>query len=482
MASYLDLTPTEFPIVFRENGDWAQYVDEYKADGSMAAPGTAIIDQMGNFYAVNHFMTLPAPGIDWVVRKVDELLGGRRPVDTILALDRSGSMGDPPPSGGSPDPKIDILKDAVGVFLDVWEANAVPGDRVGIVDFHGSVNCYIDPATSSNLVPLLDSLADVTGYVMGLTDSGITCMGGAMAMALDALAESGRRHIILFSDGMQNCNPVLVEDGPFLQILHVDPGDVADYDFVEYIFGDSGVPPKPGTDLSDFDTRVHTIGVGLSGPPWTDLMSEIALESEALHFETPAPEVDLQNFYLNSLMEAFKGATPQILKRTYKEFNQEEGYAQETCQINNTARWLTVVLSWTGNPHKDELVGLLEAPGGHLIELTGRVKTSPRRLIFSMPLPTYSYDKLVHHAGTWRLHIMGRTQGATPFQCFWIVEDHRVVFDLEYPRKQYAAGTTLPIAINLTLDGEPIPANAIRQAQARVTYPARSPSDLLSRY
>lgn len=482
MSSIFDLRPIEFPIVFRENGDWAQYVDEYTAGGEMRAPGTCIIDQTGHFYAGNDFMTLAAPGIDWVVRRVDELLGGRQPVDTILALDRSGSMGDPPPSDGSTDPKIEILQDAVGVFLDAWEANAMPGDRVGVIDFNGHVNHYEDPATSDILVPVPDSLVEVQGYVAGLSDGGITCMGGAVAEGLDALEESGRRHIILFSDGMQNCNPVMVEDGAFIRILHVDPADVSDYEFIEHIYGDSGVPPKPGIDLEDFDTRIHTIGVGLSGPPWTELMSEIAFETDGQHFETPAPEVDLQDFYLNSLMESFKGATPQILKHAYREFNADQGYSLETCQINSTPRWLTVVLSWTGDPHKNQLVCVLEAPGGNLIDLTGRVKASPRRLVMSMPLPTYSHDKLVMQAGTWRLHIMGKTSGTTPYQCFWIVEDRHLHFDVKFLRRRYTVGTTISFSTKLTLDGKAISPNYIRNARVRVTYPARSPSYLLSRY
>jgi hypothetical protein len=482
MASMFDLTPIEFPIVFRENGDWAQYVDEYNADGTMRAPGVCIIDPDGNFYAANHFMTLAHPGIDWVVRRVDEVLGARQPVDTILALDRSGSMGYPPPSGGSPDMKIDILKDAVGVFLDVWEANAVPGDRVGVVDFNGDLGQYVDPITTDNLVPVPDSVPDVDLYVRGLSHGGITCMGGAVANGLDALEESGRRHIILFSDGMQNCNPVLVEDGPFIQILHVDPADVGAHDFVDYILGDSGIAPKPGIDLEDFDTRIHTIGVGLSGSPWTDLMSEIASETHGLHFETPAPEIDLQNFYLNDLLESFKGATPQLVQHPHGTFGPAEGYAQDRCWINSTARWLTVVLSWQGDPDQNQLLCTLEAPDGTLIEIHSRTKAAPRRRVISMPLPTYHYDRLVNHAGEWRLHIMGRAKESVPYQVFWIVDDWHVHFDVATIDRSYRVGESLLLQATLLQDGEPLSARQIQKAMVRVASPTVDLGEFLDSY
>jgi hypothetical protein len=482
-----DLTPVEYPIIFRENGDWTQYIDEYHANPFPPpstlpdTPGISIIDTAGKFYAIRHGSYDVHAGIDWVVRTVDELLGGRQPVDTILALDRSGSMSSPPPSGAS-DPKISILKDAVGVFLDVWEANAVTKDRVGVVDFSDTVHQYSHPVTGAHLVPLAtDSLA-VRSYISSLSAGGWTCMGGAVAKGLDKLASSARRHIILFSDGMQNYNPVLADVGWPLQILNVAPAAVGSYTMVTGIHGDSGVPPKTGQDLNSFDTHIHTIGVGLPGSPWTDLMSRVAVQTYGLHFHTPAPEVDRQNCYVNDLLESFKGATPQLAQYTLGTYDPEESYAQDNCWINSTARWLTVVLSWQGNPDENRLLCNLEAPDGTVIEIHGRTRTAPRRRIISMPLPSYHYDRLVKHAGKWRLHIMGTTKAAVPYQVFWIVDDRRVQFDIEPVDRVYRVGDTFPVKARLLQDGEPLPPARIEEATVRAASPAVDLRAFLSDY
>jgi hypothetical protein len=315
----------------------------------------------------------------------------------------------------------------------------------------------------------------VEAYVLGLTDGGITCMGGAVALALEALEESGRRHIILFSDGMQNCNPVLVEEGAFVQILHVDPGDVSDYDFVTQILGDSGIAPRPGIDLEDFDTHIHTIGVGLSGVPWTDLMSEIAFETDGLHFETPAPEVDLQNFYVNDLLESFTGATPQLVQHSHGTLSPEQAHRQDACWINSTPRWLTVVLSWQGNPDHNRLCCNLEAPDGTLIDIDSRTQVSPRRRVISMPLPTFHRDRLVSQAGQWRLHISGTTDGVVPYQVFWIVDDHHVRFEVTKFERAFYVGESLALRAKILQDGEPLPGTRIQEA---VLYMASPMTDL----
>ena len=152
-------------------------------------------------------------------------------------------------------------------------------------------------------------------------------------------------------------------------------------------------------------------------------MSEVASQTNGLFYETPAPEVDLQNFYLNDLMESFKGATPQIIHHALDAFNPQKTKAKETCWINSTAQWLTVALTWQGEADRNRLTCNLEAPDGTLVEIHSRTKTAPRRLVISMPLPTYHYGRLVDHVGQWRLHVYGSSEGDVSYQVFWIVDD-----------------------------------------------------------
>ncbi|MCP4677456.1 MAG: VWA domain-containing protein, partial [Deltaproteobacteria bacterium] len=328
-----------------------------------------VIDQSGKFYAVRYDDWNTTGGADWVTKRVDELLGGRKPVDAVLALDRSGSMNGNPPSGAS-ESKIAILKDAVGLFMDVWEANLLPNDRIGVTDFASDVTQYshTEGTTTTKLVPLETHATEVRSYVDSLSTGGFTCIGGAAAVSLDELAASTLRHIILFSDGMQNYNPVIADEAysPELEIRTVSSAEVDDYELVNSIAGDSGVPPKPGQSLHSFDTRIHTIGVGLSGDPWSALMSRIASRTSGAYFETPAPEADLQNFYLNVLLELFKGASPQLVQHSSGVYDPNGDTVENSCCINSSAQWLTVALTWQGDPEDNRLVCNLQAPDGTL--------------------------------------------------------------------------------------------------------------------
>lgn len=470
IVASVSLMGIDFPIVQKENGDWAEYIDEYVFVDSPADPGIAIIKPTGEFYGINYDIYPTTDGVDWVVSMVDSLLYPRQPVSTVLALDRSGSMIGPPPTGTTP--KIEVLKDAVGTFLDVWEAHAVPDDKIGVVDFSGSIDQYADPVTSDTLVPVDTEAANVEAHVASLSPGGSTCIGGAVATALDDLAPSPQRHIILFSDGMQNINPMLADVGTPIQILTVDPGDEGLYDLVQFVFGDSGVPPKPGEDLESFGTHIHTIGVGLTSSPWTDLMSQVAGQTGGLHFETPAPLVDLQSFYVNDLMQSFAGATPQLLRHRHATFTPAKGAFSDTCPVTDSAHRLTVVLSWQGDPDKNQLLCSLEAPGGILLDISGRTRVSARRRVVSVPLPAYHRGRVIEGGGRWRLHVMGTAKKEVPCQIFWIADDHLVHFDVGPIDRVYQVGDLLRISARLARGDAAIPAKQIQMAKVRTAWPS----------
>lgn len=485
MSSYGPLAGITYPIVQRENGDqsspnwdWRRYVDEYDGYGGPGAgswPGIAVIDKTGAFSGVRAY---PAASynahseVDWVVKTVDQALGGRQPVDIVLALDRSGSMASLPPSGGAAS-KMDVLKDAVGVFLDVWESHSVPKDRAGTVDFDDAVSQLTQSGTGSPLLPLATEANIVRSYVQGLYPDGLTCIGGAVAKSVDALSASARKHVILFSDGMQNFNPVLARLNyqPDIRILDVDPANVANYELVECIYGDSGIPPKPAQTLRSFNTHIHTIGVGVSGQPWSDLMTGVAAETDGCHFETPAPEVDLQNFYLNALIDSLQGATPQLLRHSYGTFDSTRALPPDDCWVNTSCRWLSVVLSWQGDPDHNQLQCNLEAPDGTLVEISGRTRWAPRRLAISLPLPVYHRDRLIDHVGRWRLRVTGATAGAVGYQVFWVADDPRVHFDVVRLDRQYCVGDTLLAWASLLEADDPVPLSRLEECTLRVASP-----------
>ena len=313
----------------------------------------------------------------------------------------------------------------------------------------------------------------VDAYVSGLSVGGMTSMGGATATALDELASSTRKHIILFSDGMQNYNPMLA-DTPTdqIQILEVDTADVGDHDLVSWVYGDTGVAGKPRQDLSSFGTHIHTIGVGVPSSPWTELMDQVAVQTDGTQFQTPAPELDLQSFYITDLLESFKGATPQLLRHRHHSFSPKNCPLTDSCWLSSTVKRLTIALTWQGDPDRNQLCCALEAPDGTLLDLHERTMASPRRRIITIPLPVYHRGRLLNPAGKRHLHVTGRVRQEIPCQVFWIADDHRVHLHFGWRKRLYRVGDSLKINVQLTQDDKPLPTSAIRKTALTVDAPA----------
>lgn len=121
------------------------------------------------------------------------------PVDVMLVLDRSGSMGI---SGGTP---LNNLKLAANKFVDLIEAtnNSLPPSvtvfsRVGVVSFANN-------ATLNQ--PLTTNLNDVRAAINGLVASGLTAIGDGINLAQTQLAGSEPTRpkvMIVVTDGENN--------------------------------------------------------------------------------------------------------------------------------------------------------------------------------------------------------------------------------------------------------------------------------------
>ena len=208
-------------------------------------------------------------------------LAERDPVDVELVLDLSGSMLSPACATGC-DSRLQVLKDAVELFVQLWSVYAIPDDRMGVTYFRthvdefspGSVPLFPVVANSAALIADVQSQTTVSGN--------LTAMGGGIQTAVNRLTDAARsRNVILFTDGMQNVNPMV--DATTFEIAD-QPGRPA-----------SGVAAtSPPTDLNTaLGRKVSTIGIGAT-PPFIDLLSHIATETNGLFKSTTAPDEDLK--------------------------------------------------------------------------------------------------------------------------------------------------------------------------------------------
>ena len=297
----------------------------------------------------------------------DEL---RKPVDIVLVLDLSGSMNDPAPNSAIP--KIDLLKDSVALFLETWSDYAVPDDRIAVVTFRTTAEFL---AETPGLTSFVASSGAVRTAVDALSASGWTAMGAGLYMALeelDCLApnldDSRTRHVLLFSNGMQNRSPIVADDSSFgathLEIRDPDPGlgDIS-------VTGDSnpGLPSATGTlpRASDSGAFVHTIGLGVAqdpgGTPWHETLKEIAVRQGGAHvFVTDAFE--LEGTFLEGLVQTLRGDTLEyVLER---ELSMAPGATESiSIPVNATATKFSVAVSWSQQGDLSPQLELLRPDG-----------------------------------------------------------------------------------------------------------------------
>jgi len=133
------------------------------------------------------------------------------PIDSVLALDRSGSM------SGSADPrtKIEALRTAADLYVHLLRigVDLASSDALGIVKYHDMNSVYLPFATMS---AAQTAAAETALSPAAITDptrlgpSGLTGIGGAMQTAAGVLPPpiAGRKHVmIVFTDGIENQTP-----------------------------------------------------------------------------------------------------------------------------------------------------------------------------------------------------------------------------------------------------------------------------------
>ena len=132
------------------------------------------------------------------------------PMDLVLVLDRSGSMGSNTGAGVT---RWDALSDAAVNFATMYQALGRDADRLSITYFESDLSPT--SACCSGLIPFSPTIANTID-----TDLNANSPGGSTAMGLglkngeSKLSDNTRaRSILVFTDGMQNQAPRVNENG-----------------------------------------------------------------------------------------------------------------------------------------------------------------------------------------------------------------------------------------------------------------------------
>lgn len=461
-GNLLTLTPGTIRSVAFSSADAAGSVIVGSDNGVFFAPGPAF-----NTWAVLGTGLPRAPVYDLEYDATDKiLLAGllgrgawtinledRTPVDVAMVLDLSGSMLSPACSTCSP--KLDVLKDAVELFVQLWTLFTVPNDRIGTNYFRTNVNEFT--IGTDALLPVSANAPAIIADVRSQTTvpANLTAMGGGIQTAINRLTDATRpRNIIVFTDGMQNVNP-MVNTSTFE--IADQPGRPA-----------SGVSATvPPTDLNTaLGIKVNTIGVGAT-PPFVDLLSQIATETNGRFKLTTAPDEDLRRFYIEELIDVLRQFSPQLVG--YRHGTTTGATGSETFTTNQTARRVVLKLSWK----RGAALSFTVEKDGVDVTSFGRIIEGPFYRIFTIDVPRAA-GPAITSAGNWTMRISG--SDPTQYEAAAIVEDQ----DLKYEFNMGSArlvGDSLPLQVKVTFDGLPV---TDANVTAQVLTPREALSNLLS--
>ena len=407
---------------------------------------------------------------------------GRDAVDIVLVLDTSGSMSNAAP--GTSTTKLALLKESVELFLSTWKDYAVPDDRLAVVYFDSTVSEYAPgglPAPLLNAGPVSfvdywqDALADVQSQAAG----GYTAMGGGLHYALsapyleDPPGDANALHVILFSNGMQNYSPMVLQPGTDQleiedQTPFVDPGVVGTSNIVV------GEPPF---NVVSADVPIHTIGIGVTGTnsggdSWHELIADIAEDTGGKHnFITQA--YDMEGTFLEDLVEALRGNT---LEYVFEEEVQLEGAQASEVEIpiNESASKFSVVVSWSesgvGPPDMELLApnGALEplaliTRGGSFYQITTRYLNDP--------------DAHPEDYGTWTLRLTDRYRHSSAVRVHVLVDDTALKYRFTSP-SHLEAGQPLHVSMTALQNDRIL--RWIDEATVEVEYPLAAVANRIS--
>lgn len=385
----------------------------------------------------------------------------REPVDVEMVMDVSNSMNSPSPSDLGGDSKLTMMKQASTMITDFLNDNGQVDDRMGLVWFTDDATEYEPPA--GKLLPVQINWADLRAQINAHGTGTCTAMGAGLQKAFDTLSPSTqKRFAILCTDGMQNIEPKVTKVGGHYEII--DSGGWL-------CGGHSSVPAHPGVDITTYDTRIHTIGIGITAT-YESLIQEIANETGGFYRGTNDPETDLDLIYFLDLCNCMAGGSPALAHHSTGRLYAEECEAVERFCINRSVRKITVMLSWK-EYQGSKLTFWLYAPDGSLLNLQKEMKLFENHCLVTIYLPKQQDGAKLSHVGHWQMVIRGETRGAyADYHAFVIAEDRETKFCIDYPRKMYEVGDVLPIRIKLTEKEGPVSkVNEINMETAQFQIP-----------
>lgn len=379
----------------------------------------------------------------------------RDPIKVVLVLDMSGSMSLPVPGGTAV--RWEVLKNAAMLFTQKLEAFRLEKDSIGVTYFSTDVTQPGSPINDKFISITTDSdpnrsSSTIQTDMLGKGPTFRTAMGKGLLNAKLKLKDNtpinARKLVLLFTDGLQNVDPLVNPDGLTLSLgsFILNSGPCASLDSIHY----------------------YTIGMGdITLVP--EILGQIANANGgvALSTTTGMEEGEIYNFFQDQFANMLSGSSPQIVSRKTG-FLSSTGVTH-TFPINGN---VTQIYFEFINPDAAKVNFKLEKDGKDLTSFA-KVTDGPFYKSINLTIPINSLDIVT--AGDWNLTIMGTSSQKYSLTCF--VDDHFVDFNCQPQKSIYTVGDKLSLNTKITYAGKPLTGGSVQVVLLR---PGDDLGDLLA--
>jgi hypothetical protein len=360
---------------------------------------------------------------------------GRHPLDVMLVLDRSGSMGSPPMGGSGS--KMSILQWAVGQFIDTWksEASAVSDDRLAVVWFESGV------IVGSSFVKrsVVGGWDGIKTGVNAQVIAGSTALGDGVSKAIDMWATDPNRNdgtIVLMTNGMQNSGH------------QIRPGNL--------VSPDLGSPDLACFDLSTSQyallrslcVTTQAIGVGAPATVQSGLLNSIAEQTGG------SKDINLGNTmdfsFLASLVNVLKGNTMSVLGQFEETMAAASvASAARSIELDGSVRQAIAVVAWRNREAKFDLE--IRAPDGTPVKPATRLD-EPLYTVQTVALPSSGPP------GAWSFTVVRKHPPGhdMPYHVSFYTVEGRLDYRVSFGNANHRAGAPVDLLVEVNYDGKPL--------------------------
>ncbi len=406
----------------------------------------------------------------------------RLPVDVMLVLDNSASMGccynqNPydvtcETCASASDTRLKKLQAAVDKFITLGTAGATPyfhlsnanpdyNDRFGAVVFCGSLD-----NSHNTYVSTLTNLNALNTYIGGLSTCGGTCIGGAVEGAVSSMTSqtspNRTRSLLLFTDGEQNYNPMMTTTAP-LTFVSPDAG-INPYDPSHPNPPYGSCASLPGT-LPVFDQNfkngtpgitISTIGFELPPGPGNTLLAALADPANGAGGTTnitgtgAAGIDDFTTFFTNSFVQLLNGSSPQLVGEL--KGNTVNGVNSWPFIVNDSVKKVSFIITCesagTGRTfpfrvYKDS------------VDVTNYGTTTTRNgfALWNMDFPAYIVEgPSITAGGRWT--IQSQVPQVIEYSATCVVDDHGLSYKCSTGgTSMFTVGSAIPLTVRLSNRG-----------------------------